>query len=278
MGKKRRGYGYYRTSGEIGVKNRGYGYSTQQREVREYCKENNIELVGEFFSNGVSGVVFEDDTQLHTMFEKLEKGDVVISKSSCRLFGRDMWREMMTTRVLQERDVNVVLTDTPDYDLWETDETKKLMNDFIKLIDRYEKSVITSRLLKSRREKVMRGDKGNGTYPLGYKRVWNPTGGRYGKGGFEIEVNEKTKPIVQWLFQTYNPDNKNTSLSGLSREVKEKFGIPLTPRGIRVILSNKWYIGHTTMGDTINTEGNHETFITKNRFGRVQSMIRRRHG
>ena len=68
-----------------------------------------------------------------------------------------------------------------------------------------------------------------------------------------------------------------TTLSGLSRQVKEKWDIKLTPSGIRKILMNRWYIGEVRMGKTIS-DGIHETFITKNRFGRIQTSLLRNVG
>ena len=102
--KKLRGFGFYRTSGETGSQNRGYGLATQKKDVREYCKKNGIELVGEYVSDGVSGTEFEKDYQLQEMLEDVEKCDVIVSKSSCRLFGRDFppFREVMVKRTLMK--------------------------------------------------------------------------------------------------------------------------------------------------------------------------------
>ena len=265
---KLKGFGYYRTSGEIGVKNRGYGYSTQRKDVRDFCKKNDIELVGEFFSDGISGCEFDNDSHLQEMFTRLDEVDVIVSKDSSRILGRDSFREIMTRRTIMKYGKKVFLTDTPDFDLYETDETKCLINGFMTLLDRYEKSKITTKLVKSRRNKVMTGKKGSGKYPLGYRKDYE-TG--------ETIINPDTKTVVEYLFESYNPDNKKTTLSGLSRQIREKWDIKLTPSGIRKILMNKWYIGEVKMGKTIS-DGIHETFITKNRFGRVQTMLLRNVG
>ena len=57
-----------------------------------------------------------------------------------------------------------------------------------------------------------------------------------------------------------------------------KFDIKLTPSGIRKILTNKFYIGLVKHGDLPLQDGIHETFITKNRFGRVNKKIIRNVG
>jgi len=260
---KLKGFGYYRTSGEIGVKNKGYGYSSQKKDVRDFCKENGIELVDEFFSNGVSGCSYEDDSQLQEMLSRLDEVDVIVSKDTSRILGRGDFREIMTRREVMKLGKKIFLTDTPEWDLYEEDETKCFINGFMSLLDRFERSRITNKLTKSRRNKVISGKKGSGKYPLGYKKD-KETG--------ETIVNPTTKVVVEFLYQSYNPDSKNETLSGLSRQVKEKWDIKLTPSGILKILSNRWYIGEVTMGETTSI-GTHETFITKNRFGRIQTML-----
>ena len=268
--KKLRGFGFYRTSGETGSQNRGYGLATQKKDVREYCKKNGIELVGEYVSDGVSGTEFEKDYQLQEMLEDVEKCDVIVSKSSCRLFGRDFppFREVMVKRTLMKYGKKVFLTDTPDFDLYETDETKCFINGFMGLLDSYERMRISTKLSKSRRNRVMTGRRGSGNYPLGYMKDINK----------ETIVNGKTKPVVEFLFYNYDPDYKEKTLSGLSRQVKEKYEMKLTPSGIRKILTNKFYIGLVKHGNLPLQDGIHETFITKNRFGRVNKRIIRNIG
>ena len=271
MNKKLRGFGFYRTSGDSEKgQNRGYGLSTQKRDVKDFCKANGIELVEEYTSIGVSGTEFEKDYQLQEMLENADKCDVIVSKSSCRLFGRDFppFREVMVKRTLMKYGKKVFLTDTPDFDLYETDETKCFINGFMGLLDSYERMRISTKLSKSRRNRVMTGRRGSGNYPLVYMKDINK----------ETIVNPKTKPIVEFLFSNYDPDLKEQTLSGLSRQVKAKFEIKLTPSGIRKNLTNKFYIGLIKHGDLPLQEGKHETFITKNRFGRVNKKIIRNIG
>ena len=51
---------YTRTSGTVGKQNAGYGAKAQLKDCRDYCKANKLEVVGEFFDNGVSGAEFEN--------------------------------------------------------------------------------------------------------------------------------------------------------------------------------------------------------------------------
>jgi hypothetical protein len=92
-------------------------------------------------------------------------------------------------------------------------------------------------------------------------------------------INPKTKPVVEYLFKNYDPIMKEGTFAALSRRVAKDFDIPnkLTPSGIRRILLNKYYIGRVVHGD-MEVDGDHETFISKNRFNKVGRLIRRNVG
>ena len=261
--KKLKGFGYYRTSGETGKANRGYGLATQKKDVRDYCKKNGIELVGEYTSNGISGCEFEKDHTLLSMLDDLDNCDVIVSKDSSRIFGRSDLRVALTKRALMKFGKKVFLTDNPSYDLYSNDPNDILINGFMQLLDTWERMTISTKLAKSRRNRVLTGRRGSGRYPLGYKNTIDK----------ETVINEDTKPIVEFLFNTYDPDHRECTLAALSRAVKEDFGIKLTPSGIRKILLNRFYIGWVKHGKMPEVEGRHETFISKKRFGMVGKML-----
>ena len=272
MGKTKRlkGYGYYRTSGETGSQNRGYGLKQQKLEVRKFCEENKIDLIEEFTDDGISGLEFEKSHSLQDMLheKKLEKCDVIVSKDSSRLFGRDDFRSAVTKRIIRNSGKKVFLSSNPSYDIHSINPTDVLHNDLLELFDRYERANIASRLTVSRRNRVLDGKKGSGRYPLGYMKTIDK----------ETVVNPKTKPIVEFLFNNYDPTFVDRTLSGLSRQVKEKWDIKLTPSGIRKILLNEWYIGWVKHGKMPVQKGVHEVFISKKRFGMVNKMLLRKVG
>jgi site-specific DNA recombinase len=270
MGKTRKlkGFGYYRTSGTTGKQNRGYGLASQKKDVRDYCEENGIELVGEYLDDGVSGCEYEKSFSLLEMLDDLEKCDVIVSKSSCRLFGRDHLRITLVKRALMKFGKKVFLTDNPSYDLYSKDPNDFLVNGFMELLDQYERMTIATKLAKSRRNRVLTGRRGSGRYPLGYMNTIDK----------ETIINPKTRPIVEFLFSNYDPDYTDKTLAGLSRSVKEKFGVKLTPSGIRKILLNRFYIGWIKHGKMAEVVGKHETFISKKRFGMVGKMLLRNIG
>ena len=280
--KKIKAVGYYRTSGKTGESNKGLGYSLQRKEVREYCKTNRIELVGEYFDNGISGTKFSESYQLIEMLDYLNTNDVdlVVSKSSCRLFGRGEVRVALTKRDLKKKGVKVKLTDNLSYDLWSTDPTERFHNRIMEILDEYEKERLVGKLASARRVRASNGKKPSGSYPLGYMKHVDYSKNK--KGDVETVINPKTKPIVEYLFENYNPDHRDTTLAGLARYVKKTWGnedivpedrVTLSPSGVRTILMNRWYIGWVKHGNMPEVKGTHEIFITPKRFGMVRKML-----
>lgn len=261
---------YCRTSGETGKSNKGFGLETQKKDIQDYCKQNDIEILEWYIDDGVSGVELEKSPRLMDLLTDMNGEDYIISYSTCRLLGRGDYRQVMVKRQLTKSNKKVIFTSQPDYDLYETDPTNVLINSMMSLLDQYEKMNITLRLAKSRRNKVKKtGTKGSGKTPLGYK--WDTVDGER-----VVVVNEITKPVVEFLYLTFDPTNKKTNLTGLSRQITEKFGdvLPhgLTPTGIKTILTNKYFIGKVIHGE-IEVDGTHPTFITKNRFTKVGKLL-----
>ena len=259
---------YTRTSGETGKSNKGFGLDTQRREIKEYCKENNIKIVEWYESDGVSGVELEKDGRLMDLLADMNGEDYIISYSTCRLMGRDPYRQIMVKRQLTKSNKKVIFTSQLDYDLYETDPTNVLINSMMGILDVYEKMNVTLRLAKSRRNKVKKtGQLGSGRTPLGYK--WETVDGER-----VVKVNEEMKTVVEFLFKNYDPSNRFTTLRGLETKVMEEFNIKLSPQGIRNILTNDFYIGKISHGEGVTVDGNHDTFITTRTFNKVGRLLK----
>ena len=83
-------YDYLRLSKEEAQRGESTSITNQRMIIENYCKQNNIILVGEFVDDGYSGGNF-DRPAFQNMMKELEKGkvNVVITKDLSRL-GRDM--------------------------------------------------------------------------------------------------------------------------------------------------------------------------------------------
>jgi site-specific DNA recombinase len=261
----KKGIGYYRTSGETGKSNKGFGLETQKREIREYCKKHKIELIHEYIDDGVSGVELEKSLSLMELLSNLNGEEYILAKSSCRLFGRDEYRQVMVKRELRKAGKKVIFTDNPDYDLYTNNPTDILMNGMLDLLDQYEKMNITIKLLKGRRNKVRKtGQKGAGPTPLGYKWETSTTGEKV------VVVDEETKPIVEYIYRQYGGRN---SLSKVSDGVMKEYGVKLTPQRIQSVLTNEFYVGKVKYGDVIE-EGSHFQFTTMTDFRRAKRRLK----
>lgn len=257
---------YTRTSGRVGKENRGFGLETQKSEIRKYCKDNDIKIIEWYEDNGISGTLVEESPRLMDLLSDLNGEDYIISYSTCRLLGRGDYRQVIVKRHLMKSNKKVIFTSQPSYDIYEEDPTNLLINGMMSLLDQYERMNVKVRLNKSRRNKVRKtGVKGGGRTPLGYR--WTTINEER-----VIEVNEDTKPVIEFLYLNFDPNNRLTNLTGLSRQVMEKWNIKLTPNGIRKILTNKFFIGVVKYGE-VEVEGTHKTFITKNRFTKVGKLL-----
>lgn len=265
---KQRAIAYFRTSGTTNSQNAGFGLQAQIKDVQDYCDENNIEIVKTYISNGVSGKELEKDDQLIQMLEEMNGEDLIISKSSCRLYGRDMsgYRGIIVKRSLMKANKKVIFTDNPSYDLHEKDPSQMFMNQFYELMDAYERLQISVRLNKSRRAKVRSGSKASAKAPLGYKWVSE------GKSRV-LKVDPETKEAVEFLFQNYDRNMTGGTFTGLSKTLLTNYGVKLTPNGVKKILLNKFYIGKVEHAD-LKVDGTHETFIPTRKFHLIGKDIR----
>ena len=107
-----------------------------------------------------------------------------------------------------------------------------------------------------------------GRPPLGYKYAGkNPN--KY------VVIDPETMVVVQFLFENYRKTRqKYYTIRGLQKQVLEKFGIKLSPQGVRDVLTNDFYIGTLSYGNRPKRKGIHETFITKHRFTRTQNKLK----
>ena len=132
----------------------------------------------------------------------------------------------------------------------------------------HDKNLMSMKSLRdqSAAKKYEKGIKPAGNAPLGYK--WAGQSPKY------LVIDPDTKPIVEFLFENYGKtDQKFYSLRILQKTVSEKFGYKITEEGIRHVLRNDLYIGKITYGDRPKIDGIHETFITKNRFTKIQNKL-----
>jgi site-specific DNA recombinase len=262
-------FGYIRVSTETQAE-KGYGKDVQETAIKEYCKQNGLQLVEVFRDLGVSGTAIERNG-LTELLAALSEGEVkkVIVMNTSRLWRDDM-AKVLIKRELQKVNAHVVSIEQKDYDIYNKDPNDFLINGIMELLDQYDRLCINKKLAKGRRQKARSGVKACGNAPIGYK--WKHEGVKKPI----IVIDEEKALIVKDIFKRYL---EFKSLLKVQRYLKEKGyktqkGKDFSVMAIRNILTNRFYIGEVKHSDLI-VEGQHEPLIDRITFGKVQAQLRR---
>ncbi len=262
-------FGYVRVSTET-QSEEGYGIDTQKQAIKEYCKNNDLELLEIFCDEGISGAVNETRLELNRpgfnkLIESITDRQTVVVLNTSRLW-RNHLAGVLIRNDLLIRESEVISIEQGNYSIRDKNPINNLMNDITVAIDCYERSNIMMKLEKGRITKARDGISASGAAPLGYK--W----GRKGKKSV-IEVFPKKKKIVKEIFNKYL---NLKSLEKVRRYVNDKGYTTAKEKefssmGIYKILSNPFYIGEVNWGG-IKSKGQHEPIISKVIFGKVQAL------
>jgi DNA invertase Pin-like site-specific DNA recombinase len=138
-------FAYLRVSDVSQIK--GDGFPRQEKAIRDYAKENKIEIIEIFKEEGVSGTK-EQRPALAKMMVSLEKNGhgvkTVIIEKLDRL-ARDYMVQEFIIRDFQKNGFNIIST-TEGKDLCSDDPTRKLIRTIMGGFAEYEKTMIVAKL------------------------------------------------------------------------------------------------------------------------------------
>jgi len=269
IGEMEKVYGYVRVSTETQAE-KGYGKDVQENAIRDYCKQNGLELVEVFSDLGVSGTLIERDG-LTDLLASISEGEVktVIVMNTSRLWRSDN-AKVMIKRQLMKANAEVKSIEQPTYSIYDKDPNDFLINGMMELLDQYDRLSINMKLAKGRRQKAKGGVKACGNAPIGYK--WKHEGVKKPV----VIVDEEKAPVVKAIFKSYL---ELKSLGKVQRYLKEQGhktqqGKEFSTMAIRNILTNRFYLGEVIHAD-LNVKGEHEPLINKITFGKVQAQLKK---
>ena len=183
--------GYIRVSSERQVKE-GQGLEIQEKSIRKYCKENNIELINIFSDEGISGAESLDKReglaqaieQIKSLSKTNKPVDYLIAQKLDRVA-----RNTMLLGYLEFELTRVKCSIISSEQKFEDTPNGGLMKDIIVAFASFEKKMINMRTNSGKKNKLSKKLHTSGNIPIGYK-----------SDGENIVINEDERPIIQFIF------------------------------------------------------------------------------
>lgn len=262
---------YLRVSTDEQVRN-GNGLKIQKNEIRDYCIQNNINLLAEFSDEGISGA--NDITKrkgLNNLLQFIKTHDVerlLITKMD--RIARDVYIQLWIEKELKVFNVEIISINEDS--LNGSDYITKAMRQMVGVFAELEKNRIAERLVSGRKIKAENGNKSNGNCPLGYKYAYDQNGNNIG-----VIIDKEAALIIKKIFNLALDGHSLQAIADKINDLgfKTLRGNSFNKQAIHVILKNKFYIGIIKHGD-IEKLGNHLPLINKSKFLKVHNLLTER--
>ena len=243
---------YCRVSTDQQVRD-GDSIQAQLSALKSYCEKNRYEIAGIYTDDGISGTLLNERDELQRLLDDVRSGkiDLLIFTKLDRYF-RNLKHYLNTQEVLDKYNV-------PWIAIWENYETRtpqgRLMVNQMLSFAQFESENTATRIhhvfdYKKQSKEIL-----SGKTPIGYKIQDK-----------HLVIDPEEADLVRQAFQTY------IDTGGISETLRrlEGTGLPVTQRGIKLILQNRKYIG-----ECYGIENYHEAIIDKDTFDLVQKMLKR---
>jgi len=166
---KKKALAYLRVSGK-GQINKD-GFPRQREAVRKFAKANNLEVVGEYRDEGVSGTKELEDRQgLATLLDYIESNGIriVLVERADRL-ARDLMVGEVILGQFRKLGISVIAADSGvDLTTSDDDPTRTLIRQVLGAVSQFDKSVIVLKLRAARERTKRKTGRCEGRKPYGY--------------------------------------------------------------------------------------------------------------
>ena len=187
-----KGIGYCRVSTrEQAIE--GFSLETQTREITDYCKEHNIELLNIYVESGESAYKkdIKDRPQGRLVLEHIYNKDIecVVLISDDRMF-RNLENSIAFDTFAEQNNVSIIYTRQSYFDHLDKS-SKFFVKNMSAIINQYYSEVVSTKVKNGHFNKVKKGE-WNGKSPYGYDLV-----------NGNLEINEEQASIIRLIFSMY---------------------------------------------------------------------------
>lgn len=270
--------GYCRVSTEEQVIE-GFSLETQEREIKRYCQENNINLLYVYVDSGVSAFknFLKDRPQGKLVVEHLFSKDIdaIISISDDRMF-RNMEDSIVINNIAEKHQIEIIYTRQQYYNTMDPFSSFIIKN-FNAMMNQSQSMQYSVKVKGGLENKIRKGE-WNGQAPYGYKLVDS-----------HLQVIEEQANVIKLIFDLYlskcwGSENICNYLNdnNITPPKNSKYW---SKTSILCMLKNPVYTGKTVFnrrapkrsGKKMNSvdewlimENTHEAIITEEDFNKVQ--------
>ncbi len=229
----------------------------QLRYCYDYAKRCGYTVVGEYIDRAMSGTSDQRPQFQKMIADSAKKQFQFVIVWKLDRFSRNRYDSAIYKNKLKKNGVRVV---SATEGIGEGDESIILEAVLEAMAETYSRQ-LSQNVRRGMKESALKGNSTGGTIPLGYKLVDK-----------QLAIDERTAPIVQYVFQEYA---NGTSKADIARQLNEKgyrtsSGSKFTINSFTRILSNRKYIGYYTYNGEVEIKDGCPAIIEEELFNKCQ--------
>ena len=231
----------------------GYSLAMQERELREYCKGKNHEVVAVYRDEGISGKDIKHRPGMLQLF------DIILVWSLSR-FSRSVADLYQICDDLDKKNISLV-SHTEQFDT--TTVMGRAMLGIIAVFAQMEREITGDRVRAAMQERAVQG-KRTCHEVLGYDKL----------GADSFTINPKEAEMVQYIYSKFLEYRNLSAVAELCRlkGYRGKRGRVPGPWSVKVILSRPIYAGYNSFCGELY-KGLHPAIVSEQDFNKVQWLL-----